>query len=113
MIDPIPSTDPAPAPPTEPAFETLSTVFRFPECWTILSALADGSSLLKNEIADRTTLSMEDVTKHLKRLRDTGLVIAPRGKLYEIDPRLLADKANRVVDFGCCTLGFKESLPND
>ena len=113
MTEPIPPSDPTPAQPAEPTFETLSTVLRFAECWRILSLLADGSSLLKNEIAERATLSMDAATSQLYRLRAAGIVIAPRGKLYEIDPRFVADKANRVLDFGCCTLGFKESLLND
>jgi len=113
MTEPVPPSEPTPDQPAEPTFETLSSVFGFPQSWKILNALADGSSLLKNEVADRCELSMEAVTKHLNRLRDAGIVVAPRGKLYEIDPRLVADKANRLLDFGCCTLRLKDNLPND
>ena len=44
-------------------------------------------------------------SKHLAILWKAG--IAPRVKLYEIPPQFLADKAERILDFGYCLLRMK------
>jgi hypothetical protein len=59
---------------------------------------------MRNEIAERSSINPEGVSGQVARLRAAGIVISPRGKLYEIDPRFLADKENRVLDFGYCLL---------
>jgi DNA-binding transcriptional ArsR family regulator len=69
-----------------------------------MRALADGSALLNTEIAEHSGLSRESVNQLLIRLRRAGVVIAPRGKLYEIAPQFLADKTERILDFGICVL---------
>jgi hypothetical protein len=37
-------------------------------------------------------------------LRNAGVVIQGRNRLYEIAPQFLADKTERVLDFGTCLL---------
>jgi DNA-binding transcriptional ArsR family regulator len=75
-----------------------------PQCWKVLRALADGSSLLTSEIADRCDLPMDAVSRQILRLRRAAIVIAPRGKLYEIAPQFLADENERILDFAACLL---------
>ena len=84
----------------EPLLSILGSV----QAWKVMRVLADGSSLLNNEIAERSALPNDTVRKLLIRLRHAGIVIAPRVKLYEIAPQFLADKTERVLDFGYCLL---------
>ncbi|HEX8078105.1 MAG TPA: winged helix-turn-helix transcriptional regulator, partial [Chthoniobacterales bacterium] len=73
----------------------MISILGIPNCWKVLRALADGSSLLTSEIAGRCGLTMEAVSRQILRLRRAGIVIAPRGKLYEIAPQFLANKTER------------------
>lgn len=72
--------------------------------WDILRELADGSSLMVSELAKRTGWGADVISKQLAILRKAGIVINPRGRLFEIAPQFLADKTNRLVDFGYCLL---------
>ena len=69
-----------------------------------MRALADGSAFLNTEIAERSGVPRESVNQLLVRLRDAGIVIAPRGKLYEIAPQFVAHKTERILNFGVCLL---------
>ena len=95
-----PTSDQPAALPMEPLLSILGSV----QAWKVMRVLADGSSLLNNEIAERSALPNDTVRKLLIRLRHAGIVIAPRVKLYEIAPQFLADKTERVLDFGYCLL---------
>jgi DNA-binding transcriptional ArsR family regulator len=86
--------------------ETLVGILGSLPALKILRVLADGRSLMSNEIAAETGLS--SVSGQLARLRSAGVVIAPRIKLYEIAPQYLVDKTNRHLDFGVCLLRFGE-----
>jgi len=70
--------------------------------WAILRELADGSSLMVSELADRARMTPSAVSKQLNALVRDGIVIHPRGRLYEIAPQFLADKTERILDFGYC-----------
>ena len=37
-------------------------------------------------------------------LRNAGIVTQGRGRLYQIAPQFLADKTERILDFGYCLL---------
>lgn len=97
-----PTSTPDPATPLN--FESLVAILGSVAAWKVLRALADGSSLLPNEIAEQSRLPNDTVRKQLIRMRDAGVVIAPRVKLYEIPPQFLADKTERILDFGYCLL---------
>jgi DNA-binding transcriptional ArsR family regulator len=103
MNPPTSSPDPA----TTLNFESLVGILGSVPAWKVLRVLADGSSLLPNEIAEQSRLPNDTVRKQLNRMREAGLVIAPRVKLYEIPPQFLADKTERVLDFGYCVLRLK------
>ena len=72
--------------------------------WAILRELADGSSLMVSELADRTRMTPSAVSKQLNALVSDRIVIHPRGRLYQIAPQFLTDKTERVLDFGYCLL---------
>ncbi len=68
-----------------------------------------------NEITERLNLSQYNVSKHLRIMRDAGLLEAePQGKsrLYRVTPELKSRLAanNNVLDLGCCTFRF-DKLP--
>lgn len=68
-----------------------------------------------NEIAGRLAISQYNVSKHLRILKEAGLVaMEKQGKqrLYTVDPRLknqIAANAN-VLELGCCSFRF-DRLP--
>lgn len=84
--------------------ETVLTCISGTTRWEILRELADGGSLMVSEIAQRTGWSAAVVSKQLAILRKAGIVINPRGRLFEIAPQFVADKSQRLLDFGWCTL---------
>ena len=70
--------------------------------WSILRELADGTSLMVSELAARTRMTPSAISKQLNALVNDGIVIHPRGRLYEIAPQFLTDKENRILDLGHC-----------
>lgn len=73
------------------------------------------SQLSVNEVGEQLTLSQYNVSKHLKILREAGLLeVEQQGKqrLYTVTPALkthLKSNAN-VLELGCCTFRF-DRLP--
>jgi DNA-binding transcriptional ArsR family regulator len=66
--------------------------------------LADGSSLMVSELAERLDMTPSAVSKQLTALVNDDIVIHPRNRLYQIAPQFLTDKNERVLDFGYCLL---------
>ena len=61
------------------------------------------------EIAERTRQSKDVTSKHIAILRNAGVVIQGRNRLYQITPQFLADKTERLIDFGYCLLRMSVS----
>jgi DNA-binding transcriptional ArsR family regulator len=105
-----------PEPPSATAptlrLETVLTCISGTTRWDILRELADGSSLMVSELASRTGWSAPVVSKQLAILRKAGIVIAPRTRHVEIAPQFLADKSERLLDFGWCTLRMNVGTEN-
>ena len=99
-----PTSISSPGQPEAIPFEPLLGILGSIQAWKVLRVLADGSSLMTNEIAERSGLANHSASDQIARLRRAGVVIAPRGKLYEIPAQFLADKTERVLDFGVCLL---------
>jgi hypothetical protein len=76
------------------------------------SELADSGSLMVSEIARRTGWGAAVVSKQLAILRKAGIVINPRSRLFEIAPQFVADKSQRLLDFGWCTLRMNIGTEN-
>ena len=96
MPDPTTSLPPVPL---DICLQTIGSTTR----WNILRELADGGSLMVSELATRTGYDPSAVSKQLTFLRRTGIVINPRGRLFEIAPQFIADKTQRLLDFGWVT----------
>lgn len=95
-----PSTAAAPTLRLETVLICISSTTR----WEMLRELADGGSLMVSELARRTGWAARVISKHLALLRKAGIIINPRGRLFEIAPQFVADKSQRLLDFGWCTL---------
>ena len=68
-----------------------------------------------NEIADRLKASQYNVSKHLRIMREAGLLeVEKQGKerYYSVTRKLKSQVAanNNVLDLGCCTFRF-DKLP--
>ena len=68
-----------------------------------------------NEIADRLKASQYNVSKHLRIMREAGLLeVEKQGKerFYRVTRKLKSQVAanNNVLDLGCCTFRF-DKLP--
>ncbi len=97
------------------------------DCIDILKALSDRSrmrivkALLNkehgvNDLADELKLSQYNVSKHLRVLKQAGIVdVQPEGTRREYfivkDFRERLKKENHVLDFGCCSFRF-DQLPD-
>jgi len=69
-----------------------------------------------NEISQRLEVSQYNVSKHLRIMREAGLLeVEKQGKLrlygvpFDLKRRVAAN--NNVLDLGCCTFRF-DKLPN-
>lgn len=72
-------------------------------------------SLSVNEISDRLKVSQFNVSKHLRIMREAGLLeIEKQGqhRIYSVAPKLKSQVAenNNVLDLGCCTFRL-DKLP--
>jgi DNA-binding transcriptional ArsR family regulator len=81
-----------------------------PARWYLLRELASGDQLMVTELAERIGLAPDSTSKHLVPLRNAGIVLQGRNRLYAIAPQFLADKAERVLDFGYCLLRMNVGL---
>ena len=70
----------------------------------ILRELADGTSLMVSELAESTGNDASVISKNLALMRNAGVIINPRGRLFEIAPQFLIGKTERRLDFGYCVL---------
>jgi DNA-binding transcriptional ArsR family regulator len=101
MSDPqTPAPPPSPTIPLDKLAEVLSSTVR----WRILRELANGDPLMVVELAERIRQSPDLTSKHIGILRTAGIVTQGRNRLYQIAPHLLADKTERLIDFGYCLL---------
>ena len=62
------------------------------------------SGLIIVELAERLKMPRTNVAKHLKVLRDQGLVVANRAKMHRIPPERLVSREEAVIDYGTCLL---------
>lgn len=101
MSDPqTPAPPPSPGIPLEKLAEVLSSTVR----WRILRELSNGDQLMVVELAERIRQSPDLTSKHMAILRAAGVVTQGRNRLYQIAPQFLADKTERLIDFGYCLL---------
>ncbi|MDP4721410.1 MAG: helix-turn-helix domain-containing protein [Akkermansiaceae bacterium] len=84
------------------SLKTLSKVFATPERMRILRELAKGESLMTKELSARCKLLQSNTTKHLRILRESGIVLRGRANLYSINPIHLVPGQPGHIDLGTC-----------
>jgi len=97
---------PAPIIPLDDVLAAISNIGR----WRLLRELASGDQLMVSELAERVGLSPGAISKAMSLLRESRIVIQGRNRLYQIAPQFLADKENRLLDFGYCLLRLNVGL---
>jgi len=81
---------------------TLARVFATPERIRILRILAMGEALMAKEIAARIRQKPSMASKHLRVLRESGILLRGRGNLYAVNPIHLVPGHPGQVDLGTC-----------
>jgi DNA-binding transcriptional ArsR family regulator len=100
-------SNPQAGPPTPSATIPLAEILGAtsnPARWNLLRELASGEPLMVSELAERLGQSLDTTSKHMAILRNAGIAIQGRNRLYQIAPQFLTDKAERIIDFGYCLL---------
>ncbi len=82
--------------------KTLARVFATPERMRILRELAKGEALMTKELAQRNKQLPSMTSKHLRILRESGILLRGRGNLYAINPIYLVPGKPGHVDLGTC-----------
>jgi len=99
---PIPSA-------TIPLDEILGAISN-PARWNLLRELASGDQLMVTELAERLGQSFDATSKHMTVLRKAGIAIQARNRLYSVAPQFIANKTERILDFGYCVLRLNVGL---
>jgi DNA-binding transcriptional ArsR family regulator len=72
--------------------------------WKILLELAKGEALPVVELARRVGCAPAQASKHMKTLRDAGLVQTGYGRLYSFTPAVRVQREEKLIDLGPCLL---------
>ena len=99
-----PDSSSAPAIPAGFSFAALASGLGSPVRWRILQEISRGEGLLIVELAERLGMKQGTVSKHMKVLRDHGLVATNRAGLNSIPPGRLISAEEGIVDYGNCLL---------
>jgi DNA-binding transcriptional ArsR family regulator len=74
--------------------------------WDILAELASGEGRMVIDLSDRIGRSPNSTTKHLKVLRDVGIVMS-RYRLHFLVERFRPAPGVHEIDFGHCVIRLK------
>ena len=77
--------------------------------WNILRELARGEARMVVELADTLDKTPSAISKHMKVLRQSGLVAQGQAGLYRIPSHFLPEPGKRVMDLGFCLLRFDDA----
>lgn len=102
--------------PSTPDPLTVLAALAEPVRWSIIQLLASGRALSGTDIAAELGRSPDAVNKHLRLLRETGVLRCELGAdrryySYKIPAPVRATRG--LLDFGCCTLRVSEARPDD
>lgn len=105
----------------------MTTTVKMFECIHALKALGEenrlrivrlliGEQASVNDIANTLGMTQYNASKHLRILREAGLVETTKNgqqRLYSLDPTLRSHLAenNNILDLGCCTFRFDQVPP--
>ena len=89
-----------PFPKRENVILAISNVIR----WKMLKELSQGEARSVTELSKIGGCTYARGVKHLQLMRDTGVVVQGRGRLYQLPKQFLPQPGHAVVDFGHCVL---------
>jgi DNA-binding transcriptional ArsR family regulator len=87
-------------------------IISVPARWYLLRELASGEQFMVSELAERVGQSPDTASKNLAVLRNAGIVTQGRNRLYTLAPQFIADKTERILDFGYCLLRMNVGAEN-
>lgn len=87
-----------------PDHEKLLTAISHSSRWRILRALCAGEGMTVTELAEDLGISVDMSSKHLKVLKDAGLIERKRNRLYRLTPAFQLAPGEPLLDFGHCVL---------
>jgi DNA-binding transcriptional ArsR family regulator len=90
------------------SFTALSSALGSPIRWKLLREVAMGDGLIIVELAERLGLPASNASKHMKVLRDSGLVVVNRAGNHRIAPGRLVSRTEGIVEYGTCLLRLGE-----
>ena len=105
MNNPAPETQKLPVLPLETVLTAICNACR----WRILAILADGQGYGAPDIAGMLGITYPGAYQHLLILRNAGIIVQGRGRLYRIAPAYQPDPAKRILDLGHCLLRLDHS----
>ena len=77
--------------------------------WKMLRELSGGEARSIEELAKVSGCAYANGARHLIKLRQAGLVVQGRGRLYSIPKHYLPAPGQAVVDYGHCVLRLEEA----
>lgn len=77
--------------------------------WKMLKELSGGEARDIDELAKISGCTYANAARHLIRLRQAGLVVQGRGRLYQIPKQYLPTPGQAVVDYGHCLLRLDQA----
>jgi DNA-binding HxlR family transcriptional regulator len=86
-----------------PPFATIVSVVGAATRWKALAALI-AEPQTSSDLARRFGITLHAMSKHLRVLRDAGIVIMGRGRVHHIAPHLRPSAGSAEIDLGHCVL---------
>ncbi|HUB86507.1 MAG TPA: metalloregulator ArsR/SmtB family transcription factor [Verrucomicrobiae bacterium] len=87
-----------------PDYERLLNVISHSARWRILRALCTGEAMTVTQLADDLGISVDMSSKHLKVLKNAGLIERKRNRLYTLTAAYQLAPGEPLLDFGHCVL---------
>lgn len=87
-----------------PNHEKLLTAISHSGRWRMLRALCTGEGMTVTQLAGDLGISVDMSSKHLKMLKDAGLVERKRNRLYILTAAYQPVPGEPLLDYGHCVL---------
>ena len=87
-----------------PDHEKLLTAISHSGRWRMLRLLCTGEGMTVTQLADDLGISVDMSSKHLKMLKDAGLVERKRNRLYILTTAYQPVPGEPLLDYGHCVL---------
>ena len=79
--------------------------------WRLLAILADGQGYGVKDLADLLGITYPATFQNVLLLREAGIIVMGRGRLYRIAPQYQPEPGKPVLEFGHCLLRLNAVAP--